>query len=235
MPLFDRWGTAHLTAIALTLIVPALLALIARGDSGGGIGRAIGYGFAALLLVQEISKFLWVRATFVRTWYEVMPLHLCDMALFACVVACLTRRQLAFEMAYFWGLAGTLEGLLTPDLAYDFPTLHFWFFFVGHGGIIASVLFLCLGLGLRPHWISVLRGFIGVLLYAVVVGIYNTAFGTNFGYLCGPPGVPSLIDFLGPWPWYIGVLALIGLLNFTLLYLPWALADRLTRPRAVAR
>ena len=35
---------------------------------------------------------------------------------FACATACVTRKQWIFEIAYFWGLAGTIHGLLTPDL-----------------------------------------------------------------------------------------------------------------------
>ena len=35
--------------------------------------------------------------------------------------------------------------------------------------------------------------------------------------------MPSLLDFLGPWPWYLLSLELIALVSFFLLDLPWRL------------
>ena len=42
-----------------------------------------------------------------------------------------------------------------------------------------------------------------------------------------PPAFPSLLDMLGPWPWYILVLEAIGAVAFVLVYLPYALRDSL--------
>ena len=39
------------------------------------------------------------------------------------------------------------------------------------------------------------------------------------------PVGPSLLDFLGPWPWYLLSMELIGLVLVVLLYLPFAVRD----------
>jgi hypothetical integral membrane protein (TIGR02206 family) len=231
---FVRWGPGHIGAILLTVAVPLLLAAWARRDPSGRRARWCAAGFAAVLLIQAIQLFVWGRRGRATIWTDLLPMHLCDWALLACVVACLARRQLAFELAYFWGLAGTLQGLITPDLEFGFPSAHFFSFFVGHGGIIASVLFLVAALGFRPRWSSVARAYAGLLIYAVLAAGVNSVAGTNFGYLRAKPDVPSLLDHLGPWPWYIASLAAIGIVNFTLLHLPWAVADRVRRGRTRA-
>lgn len=57
--------------------------------------------------------------------------------------------------------------------------------------------------------------------YALVVGAVNANWGWNYGYLCRKPSGPSLLDYLGPWPWYLLSLELVALAMFLLLELPW--------------
>jgi uncharacterized membrane protein YwaF len=51
-------------------------------------------------------------------------------------------------------------------------------------------------------------------------------FGWNYGYLCKKPVHPSLMDYLGPWPWYLLSLEAVAIAGFWLLDLPWRLARR---------
>ncbi|MEY4245694.1 MAG: hypothetical protein RLZZ245_3279, partial [Verrucomicrobiota bacterium] len=44
--------------------------------------------------------------------------------------------------------------------------------------------------------------------------------GSNFAFASRPPDNPSLIDHLGPWPWYLFSLLGIALLLFFILALP---------------
>ena len=64
---------------------------------------------------------------------------------------------------------------------------------------------------------------IALNIYAVVVGIINAIAGWNYGYLCRKPAMPSLLDFLGPWPWYLLSLELVAFLTFLILDLVWRL------------
>lgn len=229
---FIRWGTAHWTVIALTVATPLILAWWARrGDAErrvAGAGKAVG----SLLVAYLVTLYAWRWHGSALRWQDMVPLHVCDLAVFACAAACLTRNRFAFEIAYFWGLAGTSHGLLTPDLHYGFPAPEFWFFFLGHGGVIATVIFMLAAFRLRPSGRSAIRAYATMLAYAAVAGAFNAAFDTNYGFLCAKPFAPSVLDHLGPWPWYIGSLALLGILSFLVLYLPWAVA---ARPRGKAR
>ena len=231
MPTFVRWGTAHLVAIALTALVPLILSWWCHRKETPTPTRIVGMGFALMLLSVIAMQFVWLDRGSAPRWQDMMPLHVCDLALFACAAACLTRKQFIFEIAYFWGLAGTLHGLLTPDLDYAFPAPQYWFFFLGHGGIVGSVLFMVASMHLRPLWRSVFRAYFAMLIYGAGAGLFNLLFDTNYGYVCENPGSGSLMDLLGPWPWYILSLAVVALVSFLILYAPWALADqRRTQP-----
>jgi uncharacterized membrane protein YwaF len=50
----------------------------------------------------------------------------------------------------------------------------------------------------------------------------NGVLGSNFGFASRPPDNPSLIDHLGPWPWYLCSMFGIALLFYFLLALPFA-------------
>ena len=85
-----------------------------------------------------------------------LPMHLCDWATFAVIIALIWRGPLAYELAYFWGLSGTFQAVLTPDVSEAVTDPLFVSFFVSHCGIVVSVLFLTWGLGMRPRPGSIL-------------------------------------------------------------------------------
>jgi uncharacterized membrane protein YwaF len=69
---------------------------------------------------------------------------------------------------------------------------------------------------------------------ATVLGL-NALLGTNYGYLCAKPENPSLLDHLGPWPWYLLSLEGLALALFLLLDLPFRLTDRRINPSPASR
>jgi hypothetical integral membrane protein (TIGR02206 family) len=55
----------------------------------------------------------------------------------------------------------------------------------------------------------------------VVVGGINAVLGSNYLFIAHKPDAQTLLDVLGPWPWYILSMEVIGLVVFVLLYLPF--------------
>src|SRR5260370_27279697 len=131
------------------------------------------------------------------------PFRLGDWVILACAAALLWRHRTAYELASFWGLSGTLQALLTPDLAEDFPSLHFITFQVLHASVVVAVLYLTLGLGMRPRPRSILRAWLWLQVYAAVTAVIDWLLGSNYGYLLRKPAQPSLYDYLCPWPYYL--------------------------------
>jgi hypothetical integral membrane protein (TIGR02206 family) len=152
---------------------------------------------------------------------EGLPLELCDLTLWLTVASTLTLQPTVFEFAWLAGLGGSLMAVLTPDLwapPLSYPTIYF---FLAHGGVIASLLFLVWsGLArLRPG--CVWRTLCLLNAYAAVIGVFNAVFHTNYMYLCRKPSSASLLDLFGPWPFYIAAGEATAVIMFWLLWVPF--------------
>jgi hypothetical integral membrane protein (TIGR02206 family) len=221
-------GTSHLTAIAFTLAVPLALATIS--GTREGYKRNIRFGLASLLAANWIA---WMLLLYEKGWLGIgneIPLNLCDWATVATFVALVKPTQRTYELAYFWALCGTLQALITPDCVYDFPDVQFTLFFVYHGGIIAAVIYMTVGLKMRPYLMSIVRVTGWTLLYGVTAGAADWILGTNYGFLRAKPDHLTLLDYMAPWPWYLPELLVAGVLFMLFWYLPFAIADWRTRP-----
>jgi hypothetical integral membrane protein (TIGR02206 family) len=222
-PPFVLFGTAHLWTLVLIAAVALLLPLAVRRLAPAAV-TPVGLMLAALLLGQEAVDVALQLRQFGPS-VQLLPLHLCTLAVFVTAWMLVTHSPRVFEVAYFWALAGTTQALLTPDLRAGFPAPAYLFFFAGHGLVLVGVLYATLALGLRPYPMSILRvAFITLALAAVVFGI-NLALGTNFLYLMAKPAGASLLDRFGPWPWYWLGLVGVALVSFLLLYAPFFLLD----------
>jgi uncharacterized membrane protein YwaF len=134
--------------------------------------------------------------------------------------------QFAYELIYFWTIGGTGQAMLTPDLNHTFPHPEAIRFFTGHGGALAAMLLLTIGLGLRPRAGSVLRVWPFTNSLVPPVMLFDWATGSNYMFVMGPPANPSLIDCMGPWPWMLLSLSATALVMMTLLYAPFWWMDR---------
>jgi hypothetical integral membrane protein (TIGR02206 family) len=213
--IFQPFGVDH--AAVLILVVAAALALVfgARGIRRIHDDRAIRYGAATTLGLLGASA--WVHNHLAGL--IVFPFHLCDVALVATIWALIRpEHRLVGELAFFWALAGSVQAVLTPDLAHGFPSVRWISFFVLHGGVVLSAVYLMARgcLVLRPA--SIARAWLATNVYAAVAGFLNWQFGVNFGFLAQKPTNPSLLDYLGPWPYYIIVCEGIALALFAVCY-----------------
>lgn len=199
------------------VLLAAILVTICRQMPTGRrfVRLALGWG----LIVNEL---FWWRFRYSHEGIHIanLPLQLCDVTLWAAALACLTLLPAIVELAYFAGLAGAGMALLTPDLWSPWPTYPAIYFFVAHGGIVIAAAVLVFGRICPLEGKSVWRAYGLLLGYACFVGIFNKICGTNYMYLCRKPKNASLLDALGPWPWYLLPAAATALALFWLLWLP---------------
>lgn len=220
---FQAFGPAHL---AVLLGVTALnVSWIWLGPLLSAEARiALRVALAVVLLVNESLYHLWMGRTGQWSAQTMLPLHLCSVLVYLTAFMLVTGSYTAYEFSYFLGVAGGLQALLTPDAGrYGFPHVRFFTTMISHALLLSAPLYLTLVEGYRPTWNSVLVVMGGLALYALVVGLANQRLGSNYMYLARKPDTPSLIDQLGPWPWYIGWLAAIAAANMLVLYLPFLL------------
>ena len=169
--------------------------------------RSIRWAFALVLAVRELIE--WYAATV--QGQRVLPLHLCDLALFALVGALVGGPSWLGELACFWGLSGSVQAILTPDLARGFPSYRWLTFFLGHVLVVVGAAYLPARGIVRLTWPAMWRAWLITNVYAASAGLVNWRTGSNFGYLARKPSHPSVLDVLGPWPWYLIGVEAIGL------------------------
>jgi hypothetical integral membrane protein (TIGR02206 family) len=181
---------------------------------------------AVVIVVNEAAWWVWLGVHHTYSVSYALPLQLCDVAAVFTALALWLRTQLLVEIAYFWGVAGTANGLITPDVSDHFPSFLFIQYFVQHGAIVGAALFLVIGLRIEPRrwaWLQVF-GFTVVLM--VVDAFANLLTGGNYLYLRQTPGVKSILNLMGPWPWYIVGAAVVALVLLFVLDLPFRIAGR---------
>lgn len=219
---FQPYSQEHLTAIAAGALAVAAL-IIAGRCSANGRRLATALLASANLAAYPLNLAAWLAHGGNPPLENLLPLHLCDIAAITAGFALITKHPALCALTYFWGLAATLQALLTPALGVGFPNWPFVTFFIHHFAIVGAALYLPLVDGWRPRrplWSDPLRVYGWSVAYLVFVLAVNRLLQTNFGFASRPPDKPSLIDHLGPWPWYLFSMQAIALCLFLLLALP---------------
>ncbi len=215
---FQLFGTSHLLILAAIPLVAGFLAWWTRHHPKHS--RFMRYGLGVIILINEV---VWYGYNIHNGWFrfpEVLPLHLCDLTLWLTIIGAFTLNSRCFELAYYFGLAGTSMAILTPDVWAPFPSYPTIQFFLAHGLIVITLLFLTWGKMCRPQPGGVVRAFIFLNLYTIFIALFNVVFHTNYMYLCQKPLGFSILNYLGPWPLYIIASELVALTLFAMLWLP---------------
>jgi hypothetical integral membrane protein (TIGR02206 family) len=200
---FELFGTAHLVALVCVALVNILI-MAKRRTFTDRHRQVFRYALAVTLVVVEISWHGWNYFPGQWTLQTMLPLHLCSALVWASAYVLLTRSYGVYEFAYFLGLAGAVQALLTPDAGiYGYPHFHFFQVILSHGSIFTAAIYMTFVEGYRPTWRSLGKVIVYGNLYALVVFGINLVLRSNYLFILRPPDTPSLIDMLGPWPWYI--------------------------------
>ena len=230
---FQLFGASHVIALLVIVVFNLWIVYLSkRGNTR--VLTVIRYSLAAVLIIDEILWHIWNYSIGQWTIQTMLPLHLCSVFVFLSAIMLVTRNYQIYEFAYFLGIAGATQALLTPDAGiYGFPHFRFFQVMISHGSIVTAAIFMTFVDGYRPYRKSITRVLIGTNIYMLIVAIINTFIGSNYLYIAHKPETASLMDVLGPWPIYIIFIELIGVIFVLLLYLPFAVKDFRTKRRAV--
>ncbi|MBS1271928.1 MAG: hypothetical protein MAGBODY4_01064 [Candidatus Marinimicrobia bacterium] len=230
---FGLFSTSHWTALAILLVLYLTLFRFRRYFRGNGSAdKTARFIIAFILILQEIVLNIW---RFVNGDWSIatsLPLHLCGIAVMLSAIMMYNKNYLLYEITFFWGLGGALQALITPDIGpYGFPHFRYFHFFVSHGTIILASLYMTFVHRYRPHHKSVWKIFVLTNAYAAFIGFFNWITGANYLYICHKPETSSMLDVMGPWPWYLISLEVLALASFYLYYSPFALRRKLLTER----
>lgn len=220
---FSAYHTIPLiiTAITFLLLIPFRKRLM--DEKANKLFRHV---LAAFISIQQASIYIWYTAAGEWSLELTLPLQLCDLSLFLTIAVLLTRNQLLSELLYYWGLGGATQAMLTPSIGpYTFPHFVYYQYFISHWAILFVCVFILAVDKFRPSRKSVIRTFLITNAYAAIIFPINLLTGGNYLFLSWKPEI-SLLDLLGPWPWYILSLEGVALVLFILMYLPFAFGGK---------
>jgi len=223
----------QIASLVFVVLVPALVWTFDRRPHTAHLTKICERSLAAGLLLAFFGELLAKVFDGTFTLANALPMQLCDWALFTISAALWWRWRAGFEVAYFWGLAGTAQALFTPAIASDLPWLRVLGFFLIHAGIVAGVLHLLLTARFRPTWPrSFIRLAIASETYLVMTLVVDALTGGNYGFLNHKPVTRSMLDLFADTHWlYVLEINLIAWLFFAVLYLPWLIADLFRRKK----
>ncbi|CAH2715945.1 hypothetical protein BACCIP111895_03129 [Neobacillus rhizosphaerae] len=219
---FRLFSVEHLLTIGIIFVLCILLYVKRDELKENGKRRIFRFSLAFLLVVSDVSEHLWLVAENAWSIRRDLPLHLSDIVVILAIVMLLTGSYKLFQFMYFAALGSSIQAILTPNLGkFSFPHFQYIEFFVSHGGVVLACLFMVVAFNYRPTipslWVTILI----VNLYAACVFFLNKLLGTNYLYIMKKPRTASLLDYLGPWPWYLLSLELVMIVSFYILYSPF--------------
>lgn len=156
-----------------------------------------------------------------------LPLELCSISGIFCAVMLLTKNRFLFEVFYFLAVGGSLQAMLTPNLDYGFPHYRYIQFFFSHYLIFCAPLILLWLYRFPITRRAVFRSWLALHVLASIVFVVDLVIPqANYMFLMRKPTTPSLLDYLGPHPYYLLSLEVLVLFIFALLYAPFAFRNR---------
>ena len=217
---FVQLGPAHISAVVL---IVGVILLLRRFPPRPEKRKIVRLTLAGIILINELFWHAWHAAHGLWSIQELLPLEICNLMVLGSVWVLMTKNQIGYEFIYLLGIPAASQVLITPALGpYGFPHSLFFQIFISHGGIIVAALYLTLVEGMRPvSWKAVGRVAGWTTLYAMLIFFLNRILGSNYLFLAYKPPAATVLDYLGPWPWYILSMEALGLLLAMGMYLPF--------------
>lgn len=216
---FSAYGPSHWGALAVFVVGAVLLVWLGRRQTEAQ-ARLFGRFVGALTAAIYAAVLVYSLVPFDVRWS--VPLHLTDLATVVTAYAWWSQRHWAYALTYYWGLVLSAQALVSPALTGpDFPHYQFLAFWAIHLLVVWAAIYLTWGRGLRPGWRSFRIVLAATACWVAVTMTFNSIAGSNYGFLNGKPTTASLLDVLGPWPWYLFSAAALVVLVWAAMTWPW--------------
>jgi len=221
---FAAFSPMHaIVVIALSVLTFAVVRSSQRLNPAQRSRRRVRLGLA-MLSVQIVYQFYWLV---LRSGSgESLPLHLCDVAGAAAVLAFLVPIRLFRSLLYYWGIGLSSLAFVIPVLEEGPVSPAFWLFWLSHWVIVGGAVYLVAVDGFRPAWRDLCTAVAVMLAYGVATVFLNKAWGSNYMYTGDHPmPTPGSFEIAWPFPRLIVFGASAALLMLAA-HLPWVLPNR---------
>lgn len=147
-----------------------------------------------------------------------LPLFLCSFMAITIPIFTSTRKYWLFEIFVFWIIAGTTQGIITPDVGGTYPDLEYFRYWIGHFGLYIIIFYAIIVFKMRPKFTSVFKAVIAIQFYIILMAFINYFLDSNYSYLTHKPVSVSILDYFGEWPTYLIIVELLIIPYFLLIY-----------------
>ena len=230
---FIFFSRAHINALYFLIGIYILIFIWRKQLRKPVVDKVARYFIACALILQEISLNIW--RIYNHGWNpgSSLPLHLCGASIVLSAIMLINKNYTLFEINYFWGLGGAIQALLTPDIGmYGFPHYRYFQFFTSHGLILVAVLYMVFVYKYAPTHRSIWKVMGITVIYTGFIAVFNLIFHGNYLFICWKPENGSIMDFMGPHPFYIIPLAVVAIITFYIWYSPFAIKTFIQKVRA---
>jgi hypothetical integral membrane protein (TIGR02206 family) len=221
---FVLFSIEHILTIVLVVLLCAGVVFSRKSLRKENLRNPLRYGLAAILICSELSYHTW--QIYYGEWnisYS-LPLHLSSVSLIFSVIMLLTKNEKVFAFVFFAGIGSALQAMVTPVIdGYSFPHFRYIHFYVAHGGVVIACTYMIAVEKYRPTIKSLWRSFLYLNVYTLFIFFVNLLVDGNYMFVMQKPPTASILDILGPWPWYILPLEIITLISFFILWVPFRL------------
>jgi len=228
---FHSFSMQHVAMLLLLAIIAAGLMLKSRSSTHFQKLNTV-IIIAGLTLSFEIIETIVLLFLGRYDYLTDLPLFLCDLSAIMLPFVLFRQNRKWIGILYFWTMAGTLQALITPDLKAGFPSFEFFRYFAMHGGIVIAILYTVVVFRIRIQWKDLIRAVLYAQVYLVCIHIINLVLRSNYGYTLQKPPGPTMLDYFGPWPWYILCGEGLMIILFLLLLLPFLRFNTSTQKQA---
>jgi hypothetical integral membrane protein (TIGR02206 family) len=215
-PSFVLFSAAHLLVVIILFILIFLLFFSRKRQP---LQKKYERLVALSLLLMEFSYHIWMLGTGRWDPGQSLPLELCSISLMIAIILLWTGNRRLYDFVFFAGIGGAIQAIATPVLDIGFPHFRYFHFFYTHFGIILTALYFTWMKGYRPTFMGIVKTMVILNLLLPFIFAANTLFQGNYMFLREKPSTGSLLDFLGPYPWYILSLNGVAFLIFICLWL----------------
>ena len=223
---FILFMPSHLVAVTISVFLFIYFPLLIRKNPDVNWVKIFCRILGLLLIGNELGWVIYKFNIGNAGWAEYMPFELCTINAYLLGFLLIFKpRYAVFEVVYFFSMAGTVQGLVTPRLFAVYPHYLFFEYFITHTGIVLAALVLIFRYKWKVTWLSLWRAFLWLQIIALFNLIFDFTFEVNYMLMRNLPKVPSIIDYFGQWPWYIFACEVFGLASFIFYLFPFLIIN----------
>jgi hypothetical integral membrane protein (TIGR02206 family) len=213
---FKLFGWAHLITLALMIFIGIFI--ISKSLSNKKFSKYAKFFIIVNLMLMDLSYRLWSGFYQTNNISGLLSIHISSMSVILSVIVLIRFKQKIFDVLFYWALILVPQAIITPGIyRFGFPHLRFFQILWVHFLVLYTIVYLLWVEKRRLSKNNLRRALIVTHIYGFFVFIVNMIFNTNYMFIGNKSSVPSLIQYLGPWPYYIFVLDIILIVLFIVL------------------